>query len=82
MLILFHVISGLKNYLGSVSFGLFGRLKDAAILKLMLDWDQYSFGYSFDFNTSGLNEYSSGFGANEIFLRFRMSEGGPSRFSR
>jgi len=66
----------------SVSFGLFGRLKDAAILKLMLDWDQYSFGYSFDFNTSGLNEYSSGFGANEIFLRFRLPEGGPSRFSR
>jgi type IX secretion system PorP/SprF family membrane protein len=66
----------------SVSFGVFGRLKDAAILKMMLDWDQYSFGYSFDFNTSGLNEYSSGFGANEIFLRFRLPEGGPSRFSK
>jgi len=66
----------------SVSFGVFGRLKDAAILKMMLDWDQYSFGYSFDFNTSGLNEYSSGFGANEIFLRVRIPEGGPSRFSK
>jgi type IX secretion system PorP/SprF family membrane protein len=66
----------------AVSFGVFGRLKDAAILKMMLDWDQYSFGYSFDFNTSGLNEYSSGFGANEIFLRFRLPEGGPSRFSK
>jgi|JI10StandDraft_1071094.scaffolds.fasta_scaffold02688_16 type IX secretion system PorP/SprF family membrane protein len=66
----------------SVSLGLFGRLRDAGIIKMMLDWDQYSLGYAFDFNASGLSEYSNGFGAHEIFLRFCLPEAGPSRFSR
>jgi type IX secretion system PorP/SprF family membrane protein len=66
----------------SVSLGLFGRLRDAGIIKMMIDWDQYSLGYAFDFNASGLTEYSNGFGAHEIFLRFCLPEAGPSRFSR
>lgn len=66
----------------SLSVGLFGRIGDAAITKLMLDWDQYSFGYAFDFNTSGLNPYSNGNGAHEVFLRFIMPEIRPTRSSR
>ncbi len=66
----------------SVSLGLFGRLRDAGIIKMMIDWDQYSLGYAFDFNASGLTEYSNGFGAHEIFLRFCLPESSPSRFSR
>jgi type IX secretion system PorP/SprF family membrane protein len=66
----------------SLSVGMFGRIGDAAIAKMMLDWDQYSFGYAFDFNTSGLNPYSNGNGAHEIFLRFIMPETRPTRSSR
>lgn len=66
----------------SLSVGLFGRIGDAAIAKMMLDWDQYSFGYAFDFNTSGLNPYSNGNGAHEVFLRFIMPESRPTRSSR
>jgi type IX secretion system PorP/SprF family membrane protein len=66
----------------ALSVGLFGRLGDAAIVKMMLDWDQYSFGYAFDFNTSRLNNSTNGFGANEIFLRFTAPFSRPSRGSR
>lgn len=66
----------------SISLGFFARLRDAGILKLMLDWDQYALGYAFDFNASGLNEYSNGFGAHELFIRFTLPESGPTRFSR
>lgn len=66
----------------SFSLGLFTRIQDAAIIKTFLDWDQYSLGYAFDFNTSKLNSYSNGNGAHEIFLRFALSEITPSRKSR
>jgi len=63
----------------ALSLGLFGRLSDAAVIKMMLDWDQYSFGYAFDFNTSGLNNFSNGNGAHEIFLRFTVPFSQPLR---
>lgn len=66
----------------SLSIGLFGRLSDAAILKMMLDMDRYSLGYAFDFNTSGLNQFSNGNGAHEIFLRFIAPFSKPMRSSR
>jgi type IX secretion system PorP/SprF family membrane protein len=66
----------------AISLGLYGRLKDAAIFRLNLDWDRYSLGYAFDFNTSGLNNYSGGRGAQEVFLRFFLTESRPSRSGR
>ncbi|MFM9008169.1 MAG: PorP/SprF family type IX secretion system membrane protein [Bacteroidota bacterium] len=63
----------------SLTAGLFGRLKDAAIVKFAMDWDQYAFGYAFDFNTSKLNRFTNGSGAHEIFLRFSVSEIRPLR---
>jgi type IX secretion system PorP/SprF family membrane protein len=63
----------------ALSMGLFGRLNDAAILRFNLDWDRYSFGYAFDFNTSGLNDYTGGRGAQEVFLRFFLNENRPMR---
>jgi len=66
----------------ALSLGLFGRIKDAGIVKLMLDWDQYSLGYSFDFNTSGLSRYSNGNGAHEIVLRFISPFSKPLRSAR
>lgn len=66
----------------ALSLGLFGRLGDAAVIKMMLDWDQYSFGYAFDFNASGLNNFSNGNGAHEIFLRFTAPFTKPGRAAR
>ncbi len=64
------------------SLGLFGRWQDAAVAKLRLDWDQYSFGYAYEFNTSRLNPYTNGTGAHEIFLRFIVPDSRPLRSSR
>ncbi len=63
----------------SLSIGLYGRLKDAAIAKLMVDWDRYALGYAYDFNTSGLKDYTKGRGANEIFIRFFIDQNKPAR---
>jgi type IX secretion system PorP/SprF family membrane protein len=63
----------------AISLGLYGRLNDAAILRFNLDWDRFSFGYAFDFNTSGLNNYSGGRGAQEVFLRCFLTEIRPLR---
>ena len=63
----------------SLAIGLFGRLNDAAIVRLAVDYDHYSFGYAFDFNTSGLNDYTGGRGSQELFLRYSFT---PSRSRR
>lgn len=63
----------------SLTIGLFGRLKDAFIARLVVDYDRYSFGYAFDFNTSGLNNYTNGRGSQELFLRFNLSDTQPLR---
>jgi type IX secretion system PorP/SprF family membrane protein len=66
----------------ALSVGFFGRIGDAAILKMMLDWDHYSFGYAFDINTSRLNTYTNGNGSHEIFLRYSSPFSRPTRGSR
>jgi type IX secretion system PorP/SprF family membrane protein len=63
----------------SLSVGMYGRINDAAVARLTVDYDRFSLGYAFDFNTSGLNNYTGGRGAQEIFLRFNLSEIGPIR---
>jgi type IX secretion system PorP/SprF family membrane protein len=73
-----------SNYTGfekpfSFSLGVFGRLKDAFIAKMILEWDQFSVGYSYDFTLSGLSKNSNGLGASEIFVRFNMGDGGGFR---
>jgi len=66
----------------SLSLGLFGRIGDAAIVKMIIDWDQYSFGYAYDINTSGLSAYTNSNGAHEVFLRFILPETKPMRTLR
>ena len=56
----------------SMSIGLFARVKDAVIGKILLDWDRYSMGMSYDINTSGLSSVSTYRGGFEIFLRYSM----------
>jgi type IX secretion system PorP/SprF family membrane protein len=76
-----------SNYTGferpfAVSLGVFTRLKDSYIAKLMIDWDMFSLGYAYDFTTSSLTLNSNRLGANEIFLRFNVGDGGGFRFNR
>ena len=65
----------------SLSLGLFGRLKDAFIAKMILEWDQFAIGYSYDVTLSGLSKNSNGLNASEIFVRFNMGDGGGFRYA-
>ncbi len=56
----------------SLSVGLFGRMKDALVAKFMFEYDQYSAGFAYDVNVSGLTEVSRARGGFELFLRFRV----------
>lgn len=56
----------------SFSVGLFGRWQDAFVGKMMLEWDKYSMGMSYDINTSSLSSVSNFRGGFELFLRFSI----------
>jgi type IX secretion system PorP/SprF family membrane protein len=60
----------------ALSFGLFNRFKDAMVAKVMFEFDQYSAGFAYDINISGLNEVSKLRGGFELFLRFNMAAAG------
>ncbi len=55
----------------SVSAGIFYRYKDAAILNLLYEWNNYSFGVAYDLNVSSLADASKRRGGLELFLRFK-----------
>ncbi|MDP4685090.1 MAG: PorP/SprF family type IX secretion system membrane protein [Crocinitomicaceae bacterium] len=59
--------------------GLFGRVKDALVGKLMFEYDQFSAGFAYDINISSLTEVSRSKGGFELFLRFNMGDGGGFR---
>jgi type IX secretion system PorP/SprF family membrane protein len=63
----------------TISLGVFNRFKDAMVAKFMLEWDQYSFGFAYDFNISSLTPVSNAKGGFELFLRFNMNDGGGFR---
>ena len=65
------VYTGNKKPL-SISIGLFARVKDAVVGKILLEWDRYSMGMSYDINTSGLSSVSAYRGGFEIFLRYSL----------
>ncbi len=76
-----------SNYTGyerpfAISLGLFTRLKDSYIAKLMIDWDQFSVGYAYDFTVSSLTSNSNRLGASEIFLSFNVGDGGGFRYNK
>lgn len=56
----------------ATSFGAFYRFGDAFVTKFMLEYSNYSFGLSYDFNVSSLTEASRGRGGVEFFLRFAL----------
>lgn len=76
-----------SNYTGyerpfAIALGLFTRLKDSYIAKLMIDWDQFSVGYAYDFTVSTLTSNSNRLGASEIFLNFNVGDGGGFRYNK
>jgi hypothetical protein len=54
---------------GGISIGAFYRMKDAMIFTGMIEFAQYSFGFSYDMNTSNLVSASGGRGAMEFCFR-------------
>lgn len=54
----------------AISYGAFFRFGDAFVNKLMLEYDNYSLGFSYDFNVSSLTQASKGRGGVEFFLRY------------
>jgi len=54
----------------SLGLGVHYRWMDAVVANIQLDYANYSFGFSYDFNISKLSAVSYGRGAFELFLRF------------
>lgn len=59
----------------SMYIGLFNRFKDAMVGKFMMEYDQFSAGFAYDINISGLTEVSRARGGFELFLRYSMTPG-------
>ncbi|MEW6774642.1 MAG: PorP/SprF family type IX secretion system membrane protein [Bacteroidota bacterium] len=55
---------------GSVALGSIYRNKDAVTTNIVLEYDSYSIGFSYDINISQLKTISRGKGAMEIFIRY------------
>lgn len=59
----------------TTSFGGFYRFGDALVTKFMIDYSNYSLGFSYDFNVSSLTPASRGRGGAELFLRYTFNKG-------
>jgi type IX secretion system PorP/SprF family membrane protein len=60
------------NKTSYVSFGAMYRLKDAAILLFNVDYKQvFNFGFSYDFNISGLSAVSKTRGGMELYIGYK-----------
>lgn len=55
---------------GSVSIGSIYRNKDAVTTNIILEYDSYTIGFSYDINISDWKTISRGKGAIELFLRY------------
>lgn len=59
------------NYRGAgVSLGTYYRWKDALVFSAMLEFSNYSFGFSYDLTTSSLRSANGGRGGMEFCLRY------------
>lgn len=63
----------------SVSLGAYYRTGDAVYSTLFFNTSGFSFGFSYDFNTSGLSKATNGLGGMELMLRYRL--GFQARYS-
>jgi hypothetical protein len=62
-------VTGAKTQ-DDIGFGLFYRVNDAIVPKLIVDIGDYSIGMAYDVNISGYTTASRGFGGFEISLRY------------
>jgi type IX secretion system PorP/SprF family membrane protein len=62
-------VTGTKTQ-DDIGFGLFYRVNDAIVPKLIVDLGDYSFGLAYDVNISGYTAASKGFGGFEVSLRY------------
>ena len=62
-------VTGVKTQ-DAIGFGLYYRVKDAIVPKLIADLGDYSVALSYDVNFSGYTTASRGFGGFEIALRY------------
>lgn len=60
-----------------IQYGLNYRTSDAFIIQAGMKYSQYMVMFSYDINTSSLNDYTNGKGAFEISLRFTGEKGKP-----
>lgn len=56
----------------AISAGLFYRLNDAFVTRLLLEMSNYTVGFSYDFNVSRLTEVTQVRGGAEIVLKWRL----------
>ena len=54
----------------AISLGGFYRMGDALAVKSTIDWGQFTFGFTYDFNLSSLTPATQGRGGFEITIRF------------
>lgn len=59
--------------------GMFYRLKDAFVARVMIEYDVFSLGFAYDVNLSDLTPVTKTVGGFEFFLRFNMGDGGGFR---
>lgn len=59
----------------AISFGAYYRVGDAILTNVMFDISGFTVGAGYDLNASSLTTATSGFGAMEFFLRYRIQFG-------
>lgn len=60
--------------------GLSWRIKDAVSVMLGVNYDEFAFGYSFDFTTNDIRQFSSG--THEIYVAYKISDRNRPSFAR
>ncbi len=77
----YHIKDTKYDVLGGLNY----RLKDALVIQLGMKYDQHIFTFSYDINTSYLNNYTNGKGAFELSVILSGTKGKPlfnPKFSR
>lgn len=59
--------------------GFFYRFQDAAVARLMFEYDLFSLGFAYDINLSDLTPVTRSVGGFELFLRYNLGDGGGFR---
>ena len=73
-------VSARLHYDDKLWAGLSWRIKDAVSVMLGVNYDEFAFGYSFDFTTNDIRNYSSG--THEIYIAYKISKRNRPSFAR